>query len=310
LFVARAGLMNQGTSARPERLISVNMALASKGKVKAGPLAKALKKRTGALTISFEFDKAESSTLTDIELELLSMQLRKMKVASLWTPELDSLALIANEQKGAKGDFPGPCPVIFNGGSDDVEAAVAAGATAVVVAASELEVGEAATKSGVEVIWNVQSAKEVEELVEAGVGMAFLIGEEDSESIRAAVPKDALAVLAVDAMQASQAEVAKCRELVASDCKTLLVKQALVGDEEDMQYSRFILDTLTNKASNAFRITGMTGAANGHFGTGDFGKKVEDVIEWKRIGGAGLGPDVAATAAVVGKSNMRAWAAK
>lgn len=28
----------------------------------------------GALTISFEFDKAESSTLTDIELELLSMQ--------------------------------------------------------------------------------------------------------------------------------------------------------------------------------------------------------------------------------------------
>eukprot|EP00961_Rhodomonas_salina_P068473 919268-Rhodomonas_salina.2 len=29
-----------------------------------------------------------------------------------------------------------------------------------------------------------------------------------------------------------------------------------------------------------------------------------------KIGGAGLGPDVAATAAVVGKANMRAWAAK
>eukprot|EP00961_Rhodomonas_salina_P111546 1500777-Rhodomonas_salina.2 len=57
---------------------------------------------------------------------------------------------------------PGPCPVIFNGGSDDAEAAVAAGASAVVVAAADVDIGEAVTKSGVEVIWNVESAEQVE----------------------------------------------------------------------------------------------------------------------------------------------------
>eukprot|EP00961_Rhodomonas_salina_P068472 919268-Rhodomonas_salina.1 len=41
-------------------------------------------------------------------------------------------------------------------------------------------------------------------------------------------------------------------------------------------------DPTVCQASSAFRITGMTGAANGHFGTGEFGKKNEDVIEWKR----------------------------
>ena len=40
-------------------------------------------------------------------------QLRKMKAASLWTSSLPDLEVISKEQKAAKGNFPGPCPVVY-----------------------------------------------------------------------------------------------------------------------------------------------------------------------------------------------------
>eukprot|EP00287_Rhodomonas_sp_CCMP768_P008340 CAMPEP_0196723592 /NCGR_PEP_ID=MMETSP1091-20130531/5687_1 /TAXON_ID=302021 /ORGANISM="Rhodomonas sp., Strain CCMP768" /LENGTH=285 /DNA_ID=CAMNT_0042065549 /DNA_START=185 /DNA_END=1042 /DNA_ORIENTATION=+ len=285
------------------------MALSAKKKSKAGPTAKALKKRTGAVTVSFEVLKAESSEITDVELELLSMRLRKMGVASLWTSDLDTLLTVCKEQKSAKGDFPGPCAIVFNGDLSEALAAVAAGASAVVVAASEVEVGETVAQAGAEVIWNIDSAEQVDVLAGSGASGPFLVDAKEQD-VRSALSKDAVVVSALDSMQPDQAEMELCRELVASGCKSIMLRNAIVGDEEDLQYSRFVLDKLKDKSSSNFRITGMTGSTNGHFGTGSFGAQEEAGIVWKRLGGEGLGPDVAATAAVVGKSNMRAWAAK
>ena len=74
-------------------------------------------------------------------------------------------------------------------------------------------------------------------------------------------------------------------------------------------HTGFAIEGLTSKASSEFKITGMTGHVNGHFGTGTF-EKSSNAIQWARKGGNGAGPTVASKAAVVGKSAMRSWAAK
>jgi hypothetical protein len=49
-------------------------------------LGKALKKRTGALTVSVEFERDGEGGSTENDLLVLSMRLRQMNVATVWTP--------------------------------------------------------------------------------------------------------------------------------------------------------------------------------------------------------------------------------
>jgi hypothetical protein len=83
------------------------------------------------------------------------------------------------------------------------------------------------------------------------------------------------------AMQADNAEIAMGRELAAAGCKAVLVQEACVGDSEDLHYTDFCIKGLTSKASSEFKITGMTGHVNGHFGTGLF-DKATGVTNWAR----------------------------
>lgn len=46
----------------------------------------------------------------------------------------------------------------------------------------------------------------------------------------------------------------------------VLVKDACIGDDEDITYSSFVVDQLRSKASSEFQMTGLTGSTNGHFG--------------------------------------------
>lgn len=271
-------------------------------------MEKALWKPTGATTVSVEFKRAKDSTLSELELNVLSMQLRKFKAAAIWTPDLDSLAGFATEQKAAKGNFPGPCPVIFNGDSSQLEAAAFAGANAVVLSVGDLDKAEAAHKLGLEVVWSVSSAHEVSSIVEAGVGQAFLVEQANASDLLDAIPKDAVKIAAVGSMQAGNVEISTGRDLAAAGCKAVLLKEACVGDSEDVQYTSFAIEGLTSKASSEFKITGMTGHVNGHFGTGTFEKSTEST-QWARMGGEGK-KIVTSKAAVVGKSAMRSWAAK
>ena len=125
------------------RMVAVPAGIKCRARGGGSRLSKAFKRPTGALTVSLEFDRAEGSALTDGDLAVLSMQLRKGKAAALFTSSLQDLAILSKEQKKAKGDFPGPCPVVFypalsTTDAQGVEAAAAAGADAIVLRAELL----------------------------------------------------------------------------------------------------------------------------------------------------------------------------
>ena len=61
-------------------------------------------------------------------------------------------------------------------------------------------------------------------------------------------------------MQPDDAEVTQGRALVSAGCKSLLVRNACVGDTEDVVYSKYVVKQLTSKKSATFNIDGHTGA--------------------------------------------------
>lgn len=172
----------------------------------AGPTARALKPRRG-FAVAVELAPRGASS----ELDLLSMQLRKANIASLWAGDVATVAALAAEQASAKGDFPGPCPVVYNGDAAEAEAAAASGASAVVLGPAEL----GRTPAGTEVLWRVADAAEVRAVVAADAGAAFVVGEAGAAAVEA-LPAGALAVVEVEAMQAGNAELGAGKALAAA----------------------------------------------------------------------------------------------
>ena len=258
------------------------------------PCKKALKKNSGALTVSVEyippagdvvaevdgsgviatsqiegFDRRVRALGKDERLALLSGKLRDADVAALWTADVEAVAGFVEEQQSAKGDFPGPCPVIFNGDGAQAEAAIEAGADGVVLTLAHLE--KAASVDGVEVIWEVSHADEVDKIVEAGHASAFAMSAAAAYGLLETLPSDAVSIAVINAMQDDEAEIAQGRELAAAGCNSVVVRGACVGDVEDLAYTRFAVNGLTSKKSSSFAIDGHTGAINGHFGGGGGG---------------------------------------
>jgi hypothetical protein len=56
-----------------------------------------------------------------------------------------------------------------------------------------------------------------------------------------------------------------------------MLADACVGDAEDQPYVKWAVDALLSKQSKEFKITGMTGHVNGHYGTGTFEKSQNEV---------------------------------
>lgn len=61
------------------------LSMLAAGVAKQSALSKILKKRTGALTVSVEFERNEDSDSTENDLLVLSLRLRQMKAAAVWT---------------------------------------------------------------------------------------------------------------------------------------------------------------------------------------------------------------------------------
>jgi len=197
----------------------------------AGPVRTALKKAGPSVTVSVEF--VPGAATNPSELGMLSMKLRRdCNVAAVWTPDLASVALIVKEQSTARGDYPGPCPVIFSGDATLAASAVAAGAAAVVLGPAQLA---DAAGIGLEIIWRVSSLDELAPMLATGHADAFLLAGPDALAIRAALPKDAVAILAVDAMQAANGEIGAGRAFIAEggrqeyySCRILLAPLLLL----------------------------------------------------------------------------------
>ena len=266
-----------------------SVAVSPIGSSKATQLKTALKKPSKVLTVGVEYvhnDEAEEN-------EILSMQLRKSKVSSIWCSNIDDVSNFAKEQETAKGNFPGPCPVIYDAkieSNDDIQSAVTAGATAITVDANTIETITSIWNEEVplEIIWKIANAQDVEKVSEVTGGdmadAAFLIqgdmASDDIEAISSALPKSSLLIASVDPMQSDGNEVSQGKQLKALGVASILVNEACVGDAEDMEYSRFLVEGLTSKASSEFKFSGLTGSTNGHFG----GVQSNGTVKWRRGG--------------------------
>ena len=251
------------------------------------PVKNALKKKSGMLTVSLEVfpsdtvqpvdagemsgDARRTVELTgDERLSKISADLRGGRegalCATVWTPDIDSVGVLVKEQASAKGDFPGPCPVVYTGDAAHAADAVAAGASGVVLRAEQLEM---AHSLATEVVWHVSSEEDIERIVsdEQAPEDGFLLDAAEAAALLPSLPSSAVGVVALDAMLPDDGEVELGREMVASHkVKALLVRDACVGDVEDLPYAKYVVKQLTSKKSASFAIDGHTGSTNGHFG--------------------------------------------
>ena len=250
-----------------------------------------LKKPSKVLTIGVEYSPQQSEDVVEDEgsLEVLSMKLRQQaKVAFIVCSNLSTLKLLSKEQETAKGNFPGPVPIVCDG-EFSVNDLSEAGAAAVVIDAGSAEalfLAESASSVGLETIWKVSTVEEAKQVLESTNELAdvFLLNiQEDSTAaileIIEALPKSSMSIATLyDPMQQDGAEIEKGKEFKSMGCASVFVKQACVGDKEDIDYASFLVSGLTSKASKEFKFSGLTGSTNGHFG----GIQVNSSVKWER----------------------------
>jgi hypothetical protein len=243
-------------------------------------LQQALKKPGKTLAVALEYyhdaagtDKSVNSknnkkSMTRGDLSTLSWQLRKTMVSALVTADLAAAAEFVSEQASAAGNFPGPCPVIYTG--DRPDEAVVAGVTAVVLSVVEARAAATAVTTDtsdkkVPIIWKVDSCDDVNWVMTKRVqeGMAFLVDadNENAASICEALPTGSVVMASMEAMMPDNGEIASSRALVktaAGVVTCILLRQACVGDTEDMEYANFVVSRLAKKRSSAFDVSGLT----------------------------------------------------
>uniref|UniRef100_A0A7S3P9H9 Uncharacterized protein n=1 Tax=Amphora coffeiformis TaxID=265554 RepID=A0A7S3P9H9_9STRA len=227
-------------------------------------LSSALKKASKTLSVVLEVGD-DKNVMDDNDVSMLSMQLRKLKASALFTSNAEVAALLVAEQITAKGSFPGPCPVIYSGSLGVANA----GVTAVVMGKDDDTT--APIPEGVDAIRRVTCVQDVADGNLVGVYLVDVIDNDVSviSAILEQISPSAITILAVDSMQAANAEIHTTKAVVAAHpgrVHAILLKQAIIGDAEDLPYATFVVDALTKKKSSAFNMSGLTGSTNGHFG--------------------------------------------
>ena len=253
-----------------------------------GEIKMALKKMRG-VSVSVEYKPPPTLELTSMEHEILSQELRRTKAASIWTSDLTAVEEFSKEQSTGKGSFPGPVSIVYTGSdSGDVATAVEKGANGIVVDADKIGND---CNVGVDVICKVSSADDVRTAIGSGFDYAFLLqgstDDEELKSILEEIPKSSVVVASLLSMQDESEEIARGKELsqLKSDgsgtkISALVIDEACVGDAEDLRYTAFVVESINKKSSNTFALTGLTGAANGHFDSNISGGNAKS--KWRR----------------------------
>ena len=231
-----------------------------------GLLRQALVSPGKAVSVSIEYTGTNVASIDD-----LSMELRKAKAATVWCDDVAAVKCFAAEQATAKGDFPGPLPIVYTGA--DRQNAMDAGAAAVVADAGE-------DVSVAPVIWRVTADNAADAASSASPEDAFLFDAAETADVVAALPAKAVAVASVAAMQEDEAEVEAGRACRDAGAAGVLLQGACVGDDEDIKYARHAVGLLRSKRSSSFAMDGFTGSTNGHFGTSYGG--ADKPKAWKR----------------------------
>ena len=251
-----------------------------------------LKKPSKVLTVGVEYSPEGSGDRGDEPseggLEVLSMKLRQQaKVSFIVCGDLASIRQYSAEQETARGNFPGPVPIVFHAdnASTPPTELVEAGAAAVVIDAGTEEArsaAESASSTGLETIWKVSTAEQARQVLESTDDRAdvFLLDDASTISeITEALPTSSLSIGVLhEPMQEDGAEIETGKEFKSMGCASVLVKKACVGDKEDIDYASFVVSGLTSKASKEFKFSGLTGSTNGHFG----GIQSNSSVKWER----------------------------
>lgn len=294
--------VDRHASIKNKNIFMATASTANPANVFKGPLLKSFKKPSGALAVSVEYEPA--SELSVIDLEWLSLELRKSKASAIFTKS--SIPILAAEQRRAKSNFPGPVPIISTAVSTsktDVDSAKAAGAVGVILRPwqtsepglpSIAELASYAASQMIETLWEVDTAEQAKSAVASGATILLLTPAAAeaaaSDSNVASTWREATGGAAVVAplrsMQAANAEVTEAAALrSAGAASAVVLSGSCVGDGEDAEYARWAVEALSSKASREFRITGMTGHVNGHYGTGTF-ERATGERQWRRTGGS------------------------
>lgn len=225
------------------------------------------------------------AALSESELSILSMQLRKSKVSFILVSDnnMDALQEMVCEQDSAKASFPGPIPVLYHGNNAATAAKI--GAAAIVRSADDDDDVEMTGEC--EIIWKVENMQQARSVIEktGGTADAFLVnlpcGDDNTSlasDIMATLPQGALCIASIGPMQTDAAEIGQGKELKKLGYASILVRSAVVGDAEDLPYAQYLVEGLTSKASSQFKFTGLTGSTNGHFG----GVQANGSAKWRR----------------------------
>ena len=285
-------------------LLASSTQLYSSANVGTAPMLKSLlKKPSKVLTVGVEYSPQRPDDLgedrPEENLDVFSMKLRQQaKVSFIVCSDLPTIKLLSAEQETAKGNFPGPVPIVYDGelspsSTSSLEVVSEAGASAIVIDAGThdaLMLAESASSTGLETIWKVTTVEEAKQVLESTNELAdvFLldIRVDDNDDamtkisgIIEALPKTCMSIATLhDPMQEDGAEIETGKELKSMGCASVFVKKACVGDQEDIDYSSFVVSGLTSKASKEFKFSGLTGSTNGHFG----GIQSNSSVKWER----------------------------
>mmetsp|Transcript_61972 Transcript_61972/g.128202 ORF Transcript_61972/g.128202 Transcript_61972/m.128202 type:complete len:328 (-) Transcript_61972:377-1360(-) len=206
---------------------------------------------------------------------LLSKRLRQIGIATIFV-NAELLPILAEEQQQARGDFPGPVPVILR--QPDVTdkslaAAKASGASGVVLSMHSIgcegcaKLAAAAAELDLESMWEVCTKEEAAEAMGAGAAALLVSNVEDSFGVAPAfwegLPKNSVAVAEVKAKQPGNSEIGLARALGAAGCKAVLLSGACPEGEVDAhRYVDSAFRTIRSKKSEEFQIGGMVGSAS------------------------------------------------
>ena len=227
--------------------------------------------------MEFSLDEA----VGDGDLATLSMQTRKLKASTLWTSSIREAKELAKEQGTARGNFPGPCPIVWNGSVDPLleDKSLLEAIDAVVLPVGSRDAVSTLSEHEVGVIWKVETLEEMTSVLtqqpaDGGVAVPFLLdaGNDNLDTLLETLKADAsssnssIVIVSMPCMQASNAELSTARDLKPKGVHSILMQKAIVGDAEDVEYCSFAVDGLTKKQSSTFNMSGLTGSTNGHFG--------------------------------------------
>ena len=245
------------------------------------PLLKSLlKKPSKVLTVGVEYSPDQSPAD-----EVLSMKLRQQaKVSFVVCQDLSAIKILSQEQESAKGNFPGPVPIVCQN-VQNVEEISESGASAIILdvgASDAMQKAESASSYGLETIWKVSSVDQAKQVLESfeDADVFLLDATESIAEILAIIPKSSMSIGTLhEPMQEDGAEIETGKEYKSMGCASILVKKACVGGKEDIDYASFLVSGLTSKASSEFKFSGMTGSINGHYG----GLQANGSVKWDRI---------------------------